>query len=48
MLRLIAAAPHDWRSDIAAVRGEADARPRLACRIDHAQDYLCGGGIVLD
>lgn len=50
VLRVIERSPDFWREPASQLRKavETAGRPGLACAIDHAQGFLCGGGIVLD
>ncbi|WP_124542257.1 hypothetical protein [Piscinibacter terrae] len=50
VLRLIERSPDLWRGAAGALRDAAEKAGRgdLACGVDRAQGYLCGGGVRLD
>lgn len=50
VLRVIERSPDFWRGPASHLREAVvtAGRPGLACAIDHAQGFVCGGGIVLD
>lgn len=50
VLRIIGREPDWWLDAAASLRGEAEEakRPALACSIDRAQGFLCGGGIQVE
>jgi hypothetical protein len=50
VLQVIESNPDQWRDAAISLREEAEnaGRSDLACDIDHAQGFLCGGGINLE